>query len=41
MIKEHASHGGHIHLLLCLELNLSQQYLFHGQGCIGELNPLF
>jgi hypothetical protein len=41
MIEEHVSHGGHIHLLLCPKLNLSQQSLFHGHGCIGELNPLF
>jgi hypothetical protein len=36
MIEEQVSHGGHIHLLLCLKLNLSQQSLFHGQGCIGK-----
>jgi hypothetical protein len=41
MIEEHVSHGGHIHLLLCLKLSLSQQFLFRGQGCMGELNPLF
>jgi hypothetical protein len=41
MIEEQVSHGGHIHLLLCLKLNLSRQSLFHGQGCIGEWIPYF